>query len=159
MTASVIQRITTAIQSRLRPAAISNLSSVGKVGIVRPFRIVANDDAIVVQKVSERSIPALDRPGNPPGKAYEVTFNINCFIESAEGESKFSELCDETTAEIIRRVTVVDTPIWHTFGGLAINSRFDGPKDLPTDTGKKGGVSVPLIVQYRVSENDPSIVR
>lgn len=159
MTASVIQRITTALQSRLRPVASSNLSGIGKVGIVKPFRLIDHNDAIVLQKVSERSVPALDRPGNPPGKAYEVTFNINCFIESAEGESKFSELCEETAAEIVRRVTVVDAPTWHTFGGLAINARFDGPKDLPTDTGKKGGISVPMIVQYRVSENDPSVVR
>lgn len=159
MTAPVIQRITTAIQSRLKPVAISNVSGVGKVGIVRPQRHIDSDDAIVIQKVSDKPIPALDRPGNPPGKANEATFNINCFIESQESESKFSELCDETASEIVRRITVVDTPTWHTFGGLAINARFEALKDLPTDTGKKGGITVPLIVQYRVSENDPSVVR
>ena len=156
---SVIQRITESIQLRLRPVAISNLAGIGKVGIVRPFRLIDRDDAVVVQKASDKPIPALDRPGNPPGKAYEATFNLNCFIETQESETKFSELCDETASEIIRRITTPDAPTWHSFGGLAINARFDGPKDLPTDTGKKGGITVPLIVQYRVSENDPSIVR
>lgn len=159
MSTSVISRITTAIQSRLRPAAQSSVAGIGKVGIVRPFRHVDSNDSIVVQKVIERLIPALDRPGNPPGKAYEATFNINCFIESTESESKFSELCEEAGAEIVRRISAVDAPVWHSFGGLAINARFEAIKDLPTDTGKKGGITVPLIVQYRVSENDPSVVR
>lgn len=159
MTTSVINRITTAVQSRLKPVAQSNLAGVGKVGIVRQSRHIDNTDAVVVQKATEKAIPALDRPGNPPGKAYEVTFNINCFIETAESESKFSELCEESAAEIVRRISSVDSPTWHTFGGLAINARFEGTKDIPTDTGKKGGISVPLIIQYRVSENDPSTVR
>ncbi len=159
MSVAVITRITSTIQSRLKPVARHSIAGIGKVGIVRTSRHVDKDDAIVVQKAIERPIPALDRPGNPPGKAYEVTFNINCFIETSESETEFSELCEETAAEIVRRISVVDYPTWHTCGGLAINARFDGPKDLPTDTGKKGGITVPLIVQYRVSENDPSIVR
>lgn len=159
MSTAVITRITNTIQARLRPVAESNVSGIGKVGIVRTSRQVDPDDSIVVQKAIERPIPVLDRPGNPPGKAFEATFNINCFIETAEGETKFSELCEEAAAEIVKRVSAVDAPTWHTFGGLAINARFEAVRDLPTDTGKKGGITVPLIVQYRVSENDPSIVR
>lgn len=164
MSLPVIHRIEEEIRKRLLPAlpAVPDRSGeTGQVAVVRPGRFVGNSDAIVIQKASDKQVPALDIPGNPPGVAFEAVFNVNCFIDSMPNESEFSQACEEATAEIIHAITTpsISPVTWFRFEGLAMRAWFGTKKDLPTDTGKKGGVSVPLSVIYRVAENDHTVVR
>ena len=154
MSEPVIERIALEIQKRLAPATI-----------LRPGRVLTEELAlsspVVIQQQSIRPLPNLDYPGNPPAKAYEATFNINCFLESKATEDEFAKLCNQKSADVIRLITNPDTDptYWHSFGGLAINASFGQMRDLPTEIAVNGGVTVPLLIQFRVSENDHTQVR
>lgn len=161
MSLPVIERIATEIQKRLNPVVPDRGKAIGQATIARPGRVVPETASVVVQQQPIRPLPQLDYPGNPPAKAFESTFNINCFIENKTNEVEFARQCNQSMADVVRLITnpIVDPVMWYSFGGLAFNSTFGQTRDLPTDIGVRGGVSVPLIVQYRVSENDHSQVR
>lgn len=161
MTLPVVARIEDEIRIRLKDSIIDRSAEIGQVEIVRPGRFVGNSASIVVQKASDRQSPTSDLPGNPPAVAYEALFNVHCLIESAETEAEFSSQCERAYSEIVTAITTpsVSPVTWFRFGGLAIRSWFGDKRDLPTDTGKKGGITVPLYVLYRVAENDPTQVR
>jgi hypothetical protein len=150
----VIERIALEIQRRLAPATI-----------LRPGRVLTEELAlsvpVVIQQQSIRPLPQLDYPGNPPAKAFECTFHVNCFIENKTNEAEFARHCNQASADVVRLIThpEVDAVMWHSFGGLAFISTFGQTRDLPNDIGVRGGVTVPLIVQFRVSENDHTHVR
>ena len=150
----VIERIALEIQRRLAPATI-----------LRPGRALneelASSAPVVIQQHSTRPLPNLDYPGNPPAKAYEATFNINCFLDAKATEEEFAKQCNQKSADVIRRITNpdADPTYWHSFGGLAFNGSFGQMRDLPTEIAVSGGVIVPLLIQYRVAENDHTQVR
>ena len=156
MSEPVIERIATEIQNRLdsyRPG--------GKVTIARLGRVVPDDILIVIQQQASRPLPQLNYPGNPPAVAFECIFNIQCFIHNQTNEVEFAKRCNQVVADVTRYVTnpPVDPVLWHSFGGLAINAFIGQSRDLRTEIGVLNGVIVPLIVQYRVSENDHTQVR
>ena len=155
MSEPVIERIAAEIRARLNPIVL------GQVTVARPGRVIPDATSVVVQQQSTRPLPQLDYPGNPPGKAFECTFNISAFIDNQTSEIEFAKRCNEISADIVRLVTnpVNDPVLWYSFSGLAINSAFGQLRDLLTEIGVHGGVIVPLIVQYRVSENDHTQVR
>jgi len=161
MTLPVIDRIASEIQKRLNPVSPDRINSFGQVTIVRSGRVVPDGASAVIQQQPTRPLPELDYPGNPPGVAFECTFNINCFIENKTNETEFASQCNQVYADVVRLVTnpTVNPGQWHNFGGLAINSSFGQARDLVNEIGVHGGVIVPLIVQFRVSENDHTQVR
>lgn len=161
MTLPVIARIEEEIRVRLRDAIIDKSAEIGQVEIVRPGRFVGNTASVVVQKVADKQSPTSDLPGNPPAIAYEALFNLHCLIDSAETEAEFSSQCEQAYSEIVSAITtpLVSPVTWFRFGGLAMRAWFGDKRDLPTDSGKRGGITVPLYVLYRVSENDPTQVR
>lgn len=63
---------------------------------------------------------------------------------------------DAAEAEIIKAIRVDNQ--WYTMGGLAIHAEF-GPQSTAVSDGGYDGIAVPVIVTYRVSENDPYEVR
>ena len=150
----VIERIALEIQRRLAPATI-----------LRPGRVLTEELAlsaqVVIQQQAIRPLPNLDYPGNPPAKAFEATFNLNCFLDAKATEDEFAKQCNQKSADVIRLVTnpETDPTYWHSFGGLAINASFGQMRDLPTEIAVNGGVIVPLLIQYRVAENDHTQVR
>lgn len=161
MNLPVIERIATEIQKRLHPVVPDRSKSIGQATIARPGRVIPDAASVVVQQQPIRPVPQLDYPGNPPAKAFECTFHINCFIENKTNEVEFAKHCNLASADIVRLITNpdVDPVMWYSFGGLAFISTFGQTRDLPNDIGVRGGVTVPLIVQFRVAENDHTQVR
>lgn len=161
MTLPVIERIATEIRNRLNPVSPDRAKAIGQATILRPGRTLESAASVVVQQQPTRPLPRLDYPGNPQGKAFEATFNLQCQIENKNDETEFAKQCNLAAADVVRLITnPADDPVmWWNFGTLAIDSTFGQVRDLVTEIGVHGGVIVPLIVHFRVSENDHTQVR
>ena len=161
MSTPVVERIAIEIRKRLNPVFPDRNRTLGTATIVRTGRVVPDGVSIVIQQGPSNPLPKLDYPGNPPAKAYEVVFNINCFIGLKPSEVEFSTSCNAVVAEVVAAITTpTESPVtWFTFGGLAINANIGSSKDLPSEIAVNGGVSIPLTVHYRVAQNDHSQVR
>lgn len=117
---------------------------------------------VVTQNSPERN-EELDCPGNPPALAYSTTFNIRCYIMPSELDTTpVEDYCNLIAAEVVRVVCdedmLDDDTQWHTMGGIAVNSEWQAHENIDSD-GSYDGVNVPLLVTYRVSENNPFEVR
>lgn len=161
MTLPVIERIALEIRSRLNPVSPDRNRANGIVTLTRAGRVVPDGVSIVVQQGPSKPLPKLNYPGNPPAKCFECVFSVNCFIAEKLNETEFSAGCNAVVAEVVSAITTptVSPVTWFTFGGLAINANIGETKDLPTEIGVNGGVSIPLTVQFRVAQNDHSQVR
>ena len=161
MSLPIIERIAAEIHNRLNPVSPDRAKSIGQATIVRPGREKPPAASIVIQQQPTKPLPRLDYPGNPPAKAFEATFNIQCQIENKTTEAEFAKQCNSVAADVVRLITnpSVDPVMWFNFDALAINATFGQVRDLTTEIGVHGGVIVPLIIQFRVSENDHSQVR
>lgn len=161
MTLPVIERIATEIQNRLNPVAPDRAKLIGQATILRNGRTLESLASVVVQQQPTKPLPRLDYPGNPCAKAFEATFNILCQIENKVNETEFAQQCNLVVSDVVRLITnpPVDPVMWWNFGALAIDATFGQVRDLTTEIGVHGGVIVPLIIQFRVSENDHSQVR
>jgi hypothetical protein len=107
--------------------------------------------------------PARNRMGNPPAVGYAVPIHINKFmqIEAANNETEeaYCKRCNDSASEIVALLTIPPAVHWHTMGGNAITTNIGPMKYLPTDAGIKPGIVIPLLVTFRVSENDHTEAR
>ncbi len=161
MTLPVIERIAAEIQKRLNPVSPDRANAIGQATILRSGRTLESAASVVIQQQPTTPLPRLDYPGNPPAKAYQATFNIQCQIENKTTEAEFAKQCNLVAADVVRLISnpAVDPVMWWNFGALAIDAVFGQVRDLVTEIGVHGGVIVPLIVKFRVSENDHTQVR
>ena len=60
-------------------------------------------------------------------------------------------------AAAVRAITNADQ--WHTFDDNAVDSAFGSMEPIDSSDGEFDGVSIPLLITYRVSENNPFEVR
>jgi hypothetical protein len=161
MTLPVVDRIAAEIQKRLNPVDPDRANLVGQSAIVMPMRIVPALASVVIQQQATRFVPDYDCPGNPPAIGLETVFAINCYIKNGETETEFASQCNKVVADVVRLVTspTVDPAMWYTFGGQAVNADIGQSRSLQNEVGANTGMIVPLTVQYRVAENDHTIVR
>lgn len=116
-----------------------------------------NNSIVVVQGDDERD-PESDRPGNPPAEAHRLTFEIKGIVRQADRATTADQSKEnEMTATIKEAVSSVSQ--WHTFDGNSWNAEWGTTSRITSDTGSYAGVSLELIVSYRVSETDPYTVR
>lgn len=104
----------------------------------------------------------LTHEGNPPAIAYDLEFNIHCFVrESDRDEDPYSTECNHMAAAVRKAiVTPAQSPsTWYTFDGNAINATWGAESPMLSADGSQSGVTLPLIVTYRVSEDDPTEAR
>lgn len=156
----VITRILDTVKARL----VATYSEAGQVIIVREGRPVdVRTATIVVQQMAIIPQPSLNRMGNPPAVGYAVPIHVNKFIQidaaNSETEEAYCERCNLAASEIVELITIPPAVHWHTMGGNAINTTIGPMKYLPTDAGIKPGIVIPLLVTFRVSENDHTEAR
>jgi hypothetical protein len=65
---------------------------------------------------------------------------------------------NEMAAAAVQAITS-DGLDWHTMNDVAINSEIGSLVPFVSPEGENNGVSVPVVVTYRVSENNPFEVR
>lgn len=135
-------------------------------GVVRPDRLgegYTPEDAMieVTQGDSSRN-DELSCPGNPPAIAYDVEFEINCFVRQSDFDvAAYNTLQNERGAQIVKAITgeATDPGAWHTMAGNAMISDIGDITEFKKSVGDHNGVSVALRVTYRVSENNQYTVR
>lgn len=159
---SIPEAIATELQSRIETVTTVNGYSLTVASVTRVSRDARewspkNLAVAITQPVDSRNT-ALDHEGNPPAEAHDLAFNIHCFVR----QSKDSTVPDQTTentlvASIIKAVTSPSD--WFTFDGNAFNADWGTRQNYVTSEGEHAGATLPLIVQYRVSETDPFQVR
>ncbi|XZE20859.1 hypothetical protein SH449x_000749 [Pirellulaceae bacterium SH449] len=159
-TAPVLERIADTILERVAAANIADVK------INRPDREGRNftpaNRSISLHQLEVAWNETLSHEGNPPVMAYDVTFHLACFVRNqTEYENSYAAACNKIAAEVIRAITnpAVDPALWYNMDGLAINSEIGSQFPLPNEEGKITGVIVPLVVTYRVSENNHYEVR
>jgi hypothetical protein len=128
--------------------------------VVRPTKLATytpEHGLIVLTRGEVARVTELDCPGNPPAIAYQQTFLIRVHIAPSERDATPIEMYEDVAeAAIIKAITT--SGAWHQFAGNAINANF-GPQQTATSDGGYDGIAVPLIVTYRVAEDDPYTVR
>lgn len=159
-TAPVIERIADTILDRIVAANIADVT------ITRPDREGRNfslaHHSISLHQLEIELNETLSHEGNPPAMAFDVTFNLACFVRNQkDAENAYSKACNIIAAQVIQAITnpLVDPTMWYTMGGLAINSEIGSQFPLPNEQGAITGVIVPLLVTFRVSENNHYEVR
>lgn len=125
----------------------------------------------VVQGEAQRT-PELDCPGNPPALAYTVSFDLKCVCRDSptddEGLSMSSDdpndrlalatNPNDLAAKAVLAITGSSTT-WYTMAGNAIDSEIGNLTPFDSAEGEFNGMTVPIEVTYRVSENNPFQVR
>lgn len=160
----ISERIASELLGRLSLLAAGYSDHVPVSEVVRPLRNEIETPThlqIVLTQDSPERVPELDCPGNPPASAYQIKFNCRCRVMPSERDTTaVDELINAMAAEVVR--VVCDESYleyqWHTMENLAIDSEWQSHENIDSD-GSYDGVNVPLLVTYRVSENNPYTVR
>lgn len=130
------------------------------VDVVRPTKIglyTPQHALIVLTRGEQTRLTELDCPGNPPAIAYQQVFYIRVHIAPSERDATPLESFEDVAqAEIIKAIRSSAT--WHTMDGNAINSEFN-PMITMTADGGYSGIAIPLLVTYRIAEDDPYTAR
>lgn len=156
----VISRIADEIFARLQVLTSGDTGAYAFVGVVRPTRLATytpRHGLIVLTRGNVARLNELDCPGNPPAIAWQQTFMIRVHIAPSERDDTPVDRHEEVIEAEIRKAIRVDAD-WHTFGGISINADF-GPTVATTSDGGYDGIAIPVIVTYRVAEDDPYTVR
>lgn len=152
----ILEQIADAVFQRLRLLAAGYSVYTAVSEVIRPTRqggfTPKHLQIVLTQNAPERN-DDLSCQGNPPSVAWDVQFNIRCHVMPSEKDpTPVDEYTNTMAADVVRVIT--DATDWHTFGYKAINARFETPENIDSD-GSFDGVNVPLVVTYRVAENNP----
>lgn len=150
------ERIAYALFERLQYLAAGYSPYTAVSEVIRPTRMGGYTpkhlQIVLTQDAPERN-EELDCPGNPPAIAWDQRFNIRCHVMPSEKDpTPVDELVNTMAADVQQVVT--DATDWHTFGDLALNAQWQTPENIDGDGGIDG-INVPLVITYRVAENNP----
>lgn len=162
-TTPIPELIAVEIESRLNTILMENGYSFDVSEVVRPTRRGENWQykhlGIGILQGESARVPSLDCPGNPAAICYAVQFNLLCICkDSANSEQAHATNSNEMAAASVKAITSNSTT-WQTLDDNAINTEIGSPRPLMSPEGENNGTSVPLLVFYRVSENNPYEVR
>ena len=160
----VSERIAKQLFERLQLLAAGYSDQFTASSVVRPL-CNETETPKHLQIVLTQGSPAINEelmcPGNPPALCYQILFNIRCRVMLSEADTTpVDEIVNTMAAEVVR-VVCDDSYLsyqWHTMENLAVNSEWQPHENIDSD-GSFDGVNVPLLVTYRVSENNPFEVR
>lgn len=156
-TTPISEQIMRVLADRIRAAGIDDVS-VGRPEIKNTQPQIAK--VFVTQRAIVRN-DAITHHGNPIAVGFNLDVNLNCFVRNQNGSiGEFDSACNSLAAKVQKAITnPVNDSLWYRMGGLAINTTLGGQFPLTAENGVVAGVVVPLIIQFRVSENDPYEVR
>lgn len=100
----------------------------------------------------------LSHAGNPPAEAHDLTLNLYCITRDSKDETDAHATATNLLVASVRKA-ITSPATWHTFGGYAIDAEFGTVSPFVSPEGELLGATLPLVVTYRISENDPFIAR
>lgn len=153
--------LSVSVDEAITQAVFERLELVPFVTAVRQTRELdewtPEDSQIVLVKQHPTRITELDCPGNPPALGWQIELRIRMHILASEHEeTPPEELLSNLNAETIRTITAL--PQWYQWGGLALDTQFGDTETIASDGGFDA-MMLPLLITYRVSENNPYEVR
>jgi hypothetical protein len=158
MALPIIEKIAVEITDRL--------STLEDYTVVRPDREGTNvspvDRLIVLRQMPSTQNDALSQHGNPAAIALDCVLMCICHVRNLYvHESEYDSACNQAATDIIGAITnpVSSPSTWYTFDGNAINCRIGANTPYISSEGVRAGVVVPLLITYRVSENDHTEAR
>ncbi len=77
-------------------------------------------------------------------------------MPSEHDPTPIDEYAETMHGDIVR--VICDPNLWYSFGGLAVDAEFGDPS-YDSGDGSYFGMDIPIVVTYRVSEDDPWEVR
>lgn len=157
---TVVSLIADVLFARLETLVASPDEPIPIAEVIRPKKIggyTPRHRQIVLTRGAAARNTELDCPGNPPAVCWVQTFNIRITIAPSEKDPTPIELYEDAlSASVYKAVTLPSQ--WHTMGGNAIDAAFGDPEMVDGDGGYEG-MALPLLVTFRVSENNPYAVR
>lgn len=162
MPTSIPELIAQVLAARLQLITIANGYAFDVSEVVRPTRGGENWEhknlGIGLLQTDSERVPELDCPGNPPAIAYALTFQAQCVCKDAETSTAAHATAENSMAAAVVKA-VTNASQWQTMGGNAVDAMLGTNEPFRSPEGEANGVLVPIIVTYRVSEDDPFTVR
>ena len=157
MSLTILESITVALHSRLS-AMIGDATTypIDVREVVRPTQyggFVVTDRQVVLTQGPMVPVPELSCPGAPGAVAYNQQFNLRLHLRQDE---RTTDAIDTLLNEFIGNVRkCVCSPFasWHTLGGFAMMATWGTVQPFVSEGIE--GANLPLVVTYRVAENDP----
>jgi hypothetical protein len=160
MTVPIVEQIAQKLRTRVASLAPANELTPGQVSIVLPNRPVPSGVTLSVQQQQLVRRPVNDFQGNPPATAYAVTFLVTATLTRSLDESAYATACNQIAHELVQAIAnPALLPLWFSWDGLAIDTDIGGYIPMSIEQGPNGGVSLPVTVLFRVSENNHSELR
>ena len=162
MANSIPETIALEVVARLEAITIANGYTFDNAGVTRVNRN-ANDwrprnYSIAVEQGSDSENDEQTHGGNPAAIAYDLTFEIHGFIRESDTSTTASDATENAMVAAIKLALAGETN-WHNWDGNATNTHWGSTQPFVSREGDHSGVTVPLTVTYRISENDPFTAR
>ena len=158
MPTDIPEQIHTELETRLEAITTGNGYSFSVSGVDRVSRDAREwspkNLGIGITQPAESRNEQLDHEGNPPANAYDLLFNLHLFVRQSNDSGTSDQTTENAFVASVKKA-VANASDWHTFGGLAFNADWGTRQAFIPDEGKHAGATLPLVVQYRISETDP----
>jgi hypothetical protein len=124
--------------------------------VIRPTQygsFTPTDRQIVLTQGPAVRNEQLSCPGNPPAVAWDQQFNLRLHIRQDERSFESIDTIQNAFVGDVQKCVCSPGSSWHNFGGYAINARWGQSQPFTSDAIE--GVNLPIVITYRVSEDDP----
>lgn len=162
MPTAVPEQIATKLVTRLETITTGNGFNFDVANVVRPNRrqVGIRPEHLQIQVVQGANTynRSQSHEGNPPAIAYDLVFNMHCGVRD-DDDSTTPSSTTENDFETAVKEAICDSADWHNWDGVAVISDFGQSRPYVSPEGEHAGVTVPLIVTYRISETDPYTAR
>ena len=160
MAVPIVEQIAVKLAARLGRIATAN-GYTFDANVVRPTRVgkyVPRDKEVVFYQGGRTQVEKTE--GNPAGVSWKQEFVAAVFaIDSDKSVVPIDTLVNVRQADVEKALATVhpdETEAdWAKVDALALEADFDEPREFAGAESKFSGVEVPLLVTYRVKENDP----
>ena len=160
MPTAVPERIITTIKSRLELITVLNGYGLNVASVDRVNRLAADwtpkNLSLVLTMGDEERNPPHDRPGNPPAMAYNLPVLVYGFVRLGDRAVAREQTTVNALLAAVKKA-IANTSTWYQFDNATYNADFGTM--TPIVTTDHFGFTLPLVVQYRISELDPFTVR
>lgn len=160
-TTPIPELIALKLVERLEAITVFNGYAFDVAEVTRPNRFGTNTNyrhlGIIVEQLNATRNTLIDIPGNPPAIGWNQEFAIRCLTRDRQEEDGHAINENEMAANTLKAITSVDN--WWTMNGNAIDMQIGDLQPFESPIGELNGLTIPLVVSYRVNENNPFAVR
>lgn len=161
----VVEQIAQVIVNRIRGVSTMGGYQIDLTEVIRTTRLGSeyspkHKQVVVMQRDVER-MHEMTNSGEYTLIHYRQTFAIRMHVMPEESLNvPVSQIINVMISDVAKCIcTNPNGERWHDWGGLALNSELDAPHPIDTSDGSVDGMELPLVVDYRVAENDPYTAR